>query len=219
MLCSCWLPSDLETIIFWAGFGSDLLFCLESVAFCVMKKHQAAAVLVLAQMMAECSKPVQGLGATTIYCGDGINDIAALAAADVGMAIGATDAVVAASLSTSRKSVAGKTAQPVCCPASLFVDLEIRQLSGQCGRASSNPACHHPSPANTRSTSSYVVPDLLSMWSRYHFCTKIAYMVIYWYNAMVAVGDVVQPLTGPITFGLGAVLDHVWSKQWYRSSQ
>ena len=86
-----------------------------------MKQQQAIALLVLAQMVAvECLKPVQGLGATTIYCGDGINDIAALAAADVGMAIGATDAVVAASLSTARKSVAGNTAQLICCPCEFY---------------------------------------------------------------------------------------------------
>ena len=54
----------------------------------------------------------QGLGHTTMFCGDGINDIAALTAADVGLAVGATDAVIAASLSTSRGSVAGKS--PFC---------------------------------------------------------------------------------------------------------
>ena len=42
-----------------------------------------------------------------MFCGDGINDLAALSAADVGMAIGATDAVIGAELSTSHASVAG----------------------------------------------------------------------------------------------------------------
>lgn len=43
-----------------------------------------------------------------MFCGDGINDLAALAAADVGFSIGATDAVIAAALSTSQSSVAGQ---------------------------------------------------------------------------------------------------------------
>ena len=50
---------------------------------------------------------VQGLSNITLFCGDGINDLAALSAADVGMAVGTTDAIVAASLSTRRGSVAG----------------------------------------------------------------------------------------------------------------
>jgi len=51
----------------------------------------------------------QGLGNTTVFCGDGINDLAALSAADVGMSIGATDAFIAAAISTPQGSVAGRS--------------------------------------------------------------------------------------------------------------
>lgn len=50
---------------------------------------------------------MQGLENTTMFCGDGINDLAALSAADVGMSIGDTDAVIAADISTNQGSVAG----------------------------------------------------------------------------------------------------------------
>ena len=62
-----------------------------------------------------------------MFCGDGINDLAALSKADLGYAVGASDATVAASVSTSHKSVAGQhhhtpvtlccQAQNVCCQA------------------------------------------------------------------------------------------------------
>lgn len=42
-----------------------------------------------------------------MYCGDGINDLVALAAADVGMAVGASHASAAASLSDQHASVQG----------------------------------------------------------------------------------------------------------------
>lgn len=53
------------------------------------------------------SNAAQGLECTTLFCGDGINDLAALSAANVGMAIGATDAAVTASVTTPHASVAG----------------------------------------------------------------------------------------------------------------
>ena len=52
---------------------------------------------------------MQGLGGTVMFCGDGINDLAALRAADVGYAVGASDASVASSLTTNHRSVAGAT--------------------------------------------------------------------------------------------------------------
>ncbi|KAL3136147.1 hypothetical protein ABBQ32_007164 [Trebouxia sp. C0010 RCD-2024] len=56
-------------------------------------------------MISEYNEP--GLGNTVMFCGDGINDLAALRAADIGFAVGATDATIAASLSTHQRSVAG----------------------------------------------------------------------------------------------------------------
>ena len=50
---------------------------------------------------------MQGLGKTCMYCGDGINDLIALAAADVGVAIGASDASAAATICTKECSIAG----------------------------------------------------------------------------------------------------------------
>ena len=49
----------------------------------------------------------QGLGATCLYCGDGVNDLLALAAADVGMAVGHSHASAAAALCDTRSSVEG----------------------------------------------------------------------------------------------------------------
>ena len=68
---------------------------------------------------------MQGMGHRTLFCGDGINDFAALSAADVGFAVGATEAMVAAAAMTKQHSVAGMFFLPcmyvcmyvhVCCP-------------------------------------------------------------------------------------------------------
>lgn len=54
----------------------------------------------------------QGLGATCLYCGDGVNDLVALAAADVGMAVGSSSASAAAAISDEHASVEGELPPP-----------------------------------------------------------------------------------------------------------
>lgn len=50
---------------------------------------------------------VQGLRKTCMYCGDGINDLIALGAADVGMTVGSSEASAAATISNRNFSIAG----------------------------------------------------------------------------------------------------------------
>ena len=62
--------------------------------------------------MQACNR-VQGLRHTVLFCGDGINDLSALAAADLGYAVGASEASVAAAVHTTHATVAGALSMPV----------------------------------------------------------------------------------------------------------
>ena len=81
----------------------------------------------------------QGLGISCMYCGDGINDLEALAAADVGMAVGAADASAAATFSDKHYSVAGQlpsmtfqmSAEVLVIPQSIFLHHQDSKMFGQ----------------------------------------------------------------------------------------
>ena len=60
-----------------------------------------------------CSCGSQGLHQSVLFCGDGINDLSALSAADVGYAVGSTEASIAAAV-TSPGSISGRPRQECC---------------------------------------------------------------------------------------------------------
>ncbi|KAL3159352.1 hypothetical protein ABBQ32_011303 [Trebouxia sp. C0010 RCD-2024] len=85
-----------------------------AVVFSRMQPHQKGQVMDLLgsrgihQPNGANPRHIQGLGNTTVFCGDGINDLQALAAADVGVSIGTGEAFIAASISIFQPSVSGK---------------------------------------------------------------------------------------------------------------
>ena len=59
---------------------------------------------------------MQGLGKSCLYCGDGINDLEALANAEVGMAVGSAEASAAATFCDTHYSIAGQQVTLLCTP-------------------------------------------------------------------------------------------------------
>lgn len=68
---------------------------------------------------------LQGMGHVIGYCGDGFNDIPAIHATDLGIAVGASEAAVTAPIFTSDVSTQGKSVHIF----SLTSHLPLRYLS------------------------------------------------------------------------------------------
>ncbi|DBA65621.1 TPA: hypothetical protein ACH3X2_002681 [Trebouxia sp. C0005] len=86
---------------------------LNSVAFTRMRSHQKGQLMDLLgrkglhQMLNGQRQHILGLGKSCLYCGDGINDLEALANANVGMAVGSAEASAAATFCDTHYSIAG----------------------------------------------------------------------------------------------------------------
>ncbi|DBB14077.1 TPA: hypothetical protein ACH3X3_001037 [Trebouxia sp. C0006] len=86
---------------------------LNSVAFTRMRSHQKGQLMDLLgrkglhHMLNGQRQHILGLGKSCLYCGDGINDLEALANADVGMAVGSAEASAAATFCDTHYSIAG----------------------------------------------------------------------------------------------------------------
>ncbi|KAA6428240.1 MAG: hypothetical protein FRX49_01836 [Trebouxia sp. A1-2] len=87
---------------------------LNSVAFTRMRSHQKGQLMDLLgrkglhQMLNGQRQHILGLGKSCLYCGDGINDLEALANANVGMAVGSAEASAAATFCDTHYSIAGQ---------------------------------------------------------------------------------------------------------------
>lgn len=71
---------------------------------CMLSQLQACVYPVRLQVD-QCE---QGQQQTVMFCGDGLNDLAALGTAEVGLAIGPINAMAAAPFSTRHSSIAGE---------------------------------------------------------------------------------------------------------------